>query len=296
MSKKIKVSVIGLDTSHGIELPRRIQAPDCDPAMKVEGLQVIKCLRFLTPFTDDKTLAERQAQLEDWNVQVTENFDEAVDGAEALIVSINDGSYHLEYFEKCAGLGIPIFLDKPMADTVSASQKISEIAQENGTSFFTASSLRFGDQIVQAGKEVSRPSLVTIYGPLGIAPAGSSIVWYGVHAFEMLESLLGTGAELVTVVRDKKGAVAHITYADDRRGIVELTEGNWQYGGTVRNDEKVCSFLVDSDMNYTRILQQMIPFFQGGTTPVMVNHSLEIIKLLEATQKSYDTGKPVSID
>ncbi len=296
MSEKMKVTVIGLDTSHGIELPRRIQAPDCPPEQKVEGLEVIKCLRFITPFTDEKVLAERQAQLEAWNVQVTEDFDEAVDGAEALIVSINDGSYHLEYFEKCAGLGIPMFLDKPMADTVSASVEISEIGEANNTSFFTASSLRFGDQIVKVREEVSRPSLVTIYGPLGIAPAGSSIVWYGVHAFEMLESLLGTGAEEVTVIRDKKGAVGHVAYPDDRRGIVELTEGNWQYGGTVRNDEKASPFIVDSSMNYTRILQQMIPFFKGGTTPVMVNHSLEIIKLLEATQKAYDSGNPVSVD
>ncbi len=295
MSSDLKVSIIGLDTSHAIELPRRAQAPDCPEDQKVEGLSIRKCLRFLTPFTDGKVLAERQEQLELWGIQVTEDFDEAVEGAEAIIITINDGSYHLEYFEKCAALGVPIFLDKPMADTVEAAEKIVDIAEKHGTAFFTASSLRFVDQMTEAAEQVPRPSMATVYGPLGIAPAGSSILWYGVHAFEMLEGLLGIGAEEVTVVRDKKGAVVHVAYDDGRRGVVELTEGNYQYGGTVRDDERVYPFIADSSTNYTRLLQRIVPFFRGEDTPVMVNHSLEIMTLLEATQKAYESGQFVTI-
>ncbi len=292
MSADLKVSVIGLDTSHAVEFSRRIQAPDCPAEQRVRGMHVEKCLRFDTPFTDKKVLAERQKQLEHWGIKVTEDFNEAVDGAEALIMSINDASYHLEYFERCAPLGLPIFLDKPMADSVEAAKKMVAVAEKSGVSFFSASSLRFTHQMVQAGTEVLRPSQAAVYGPLGNAPAGSSIIWYGVHSFEMLEGLLGTGAEEVTVIKDNQGAVAHVAYGDDRRGIVTLTEGVYQYGGLVRNDEKEFPFIVDSVSLYTRLLEQIIGFFKGGPTPVMINHSMEIMKLLEATQKSYDSGKP----
>ena len=295
MGNNLEVSVIGLDTSHAIEFPRRLQAPDCPGELKVKGLHVGVCLRFLTPFTDEKVLAERQQQLEEWGVRVTESFEEAVDGAEAILISINDPSFHLEYFKRCAPLGVPIFLDKPMAHTVAAAIEIVEIAEKHGTAFFTSSILRFVDQMAEAAAQVPRPSLASVYGPLGIAPAGSSIVWYGVHAFEMLEALLGTGSESVQVIRDRKGAIVHVTYDDDRRGVVELTERNYQYGATLRDDDKSFPFVADSGTGYTRLLQQIVPFFRGEGVPVMPNHSLEIMRLLEATDQSYENGRPVSL-
>jgi predicted dehydrogenase len=296
MSADLKVSVIGLDTSHAVEFPRRMQAPDCPKEQRVPGMHVEKCLRFLTPFTDEKILAERQKQLEDWGIQVTEDFDEAVAGADAVILTVNDASYHLEYFERCAAIGVPIFLDKPMADSVESAQKIVDVADKHGTPFFTSSSLRFAPQMAQAGAEVLRPSQAAVYGPLGIAAAGSSILWYGVHSFEMLEGLLGTGAQEVTVIKDKQGVVVHVAYDDDRRGTVTLTEGVYQYGGVVRNDEVEFPFVVDSGTPYTELVEQMLGFFKGGPEPVMINHSMEIMKLLIATQKSYDSGKTEFLD
>lgn len=297
MSADLKVAVIGLDTSHAVEYPRRIVAPDWPADQKVDGLNVISCLRFKTPFTDDSVLAERTAQLEEWGIKVTDDFDEAVEGAEALIISINDGSYHLEYFERCAGLKVPIFLDKPMADTVEAAQKIVTIAEENHTSFFTASCLRVAEELERATDMVKRPTQAFVYGPLGKAKAGSSIVWYGVHAFEMLEATLGLGAETVSVLKDGPGLVAHVCYNDDRRGVVTLTNGIYQYGGVIMDDENASYFNADdTHAHYTRLIHRAAPFFQGGPQPVMINHSMEIMKLLEATQKSYDSGQPVAVD
>lgn len=106
----------------------------------------------------------------------------------------------------------------------------------------------------------------------------------------MLEALIGTGARELTVIRDPRGAVVHILYGDQRRGIVELTEGNYQYGGTVRGEDRAFSFVVAMPV-YTQLLSKIVEFFQGGPEPVLVNHSLEIMKLLEATQQSYDSGE-----
>ena len=296
MSADLKVTIIGLDTSHAVEFPRRLQAPDWPEEQRVQGMRVEKCLRFLTPFTDEKVLAGRQELLESWGVRVTEDFDEAVAGADALILSINDATYHLEYFKRSVEVGVPIFLDKPMADSVESAQKIVEVADKHSTPFFTSSSYRFAPELVRAGSEVLRPSQAAVYGPLGIAPAGSSILWYGVHSFEMLESLLGTGAEAVTAVKDKQGAVVHVAYDDDRRGTVTLTEGVYQYGGVVRDSENVFPMVMSSSPPYRELVEQMLGFFKGGPEPVMINHSMEIMKLLIATQKSYDSGNTEFLD
>ena len=60
------------------------------------------------------------------------------------------------------------------------------------------------------------------YGPLGLAPAGSSLVWYGVHTFEMINRLMGAGAESVFAREDKNGIVTTVKYSGDRRGLAEL--------------------------------------------------------------------------
>jgi hypothetical protein len=75
MKDIIKVAIIGLDTSHSVEFPRRMQAPDCPEKNKVEGLRSVTCLRFETPFTNKEVLDERQKQLEAWGVKVTDDWD-----------------------------------------------------------------------------------------------------------------------------------------------------------------------------------------------------------------------------
>ncbi|MFA5058834.1 MAG: Gfo/Idh/MocA family oxidoreductase [Opitutaceae bacterium] len=118
MSKDVNVAIIGLDTSHSVEFPRRMQAPDYDPAFKVPGLRAVSCLRFETPFQDKKGLDARQLQLEAWGIKVTERLNEAVADCDAIMLEINDPAHHLEYFKQIATLGKRVFIDKPLADNI----------------------------------------------------------------------------------------------------------------------------------------------------------------------------------
>jgi predicted dehydrogenase len=295
MAKDIRVGVIGLDTSHAIEFPRRMQAPDLDPAMKVPGLRAATCLRFATPFQDEEQLDGRQQQLEQWGVKVTRRFEEAVEGVDALMLEINDPAYHLEYFERSAGLGLPVFLDKPMADTIASGRKIDAIARKHGTRVFSSSSLRYVPTLVEACAAIPAPALASVYGPLGKAPAGSSVVWYGVHAFEMLQRALGRGAVAAWALRDALGATVVVRYPDARRGIVELTEGSWIYGGCLRALDKAHPFVVDLDRAYTDQLALVAGFFRGDPAPVTMEDTLEVMALLDAAERSYQSGREESL-
>jgi len=295
MAKDILVGVIGLDTSHAIEFPRRMQAPDLEAGMKVPGLRAATCLRFATPFQNEEQLDGRQRELEGWGVKVTRRLEEAVAGVDALMLEINDPAYHLEYFERCAGLGLPIFLDKPMADTIANGRRIDAIARKHGTRVFSSSSLRFVQALGDACAAVPAPALASVYGPLGKAPAGSSVVWYGVHAFEMLQRGLGRGAAAVLARRDTLGVTVIVQYPDARRGIVELTEGSWLYGGCLRALDKAHPFVVNLDRAYTEQLGHIARFFQGGPAPVAMEDSLEVMALLDAAKRSCQSGREVTI-
>jgi predicted dehydrogenase len=289
---EIRVGVIGLDTSHAIEFPRRMQAPDFDPGLRVAGLRAATCLRFATPFQSEDQLDARQAQLEQWGIRVTRKLEDALEGVDALMLEINDPACHLDYFGRCAGLGKPIFLDKPLADTLAAGRRIEEIARKQGTRWWSSSSLRHVPAMREACAAVPKPTTAAMFGPLGKAPAGSSIVWYGVHAFEMIEAALGRGARTICTRRDALGAVIVVEYPDRRRGIVELTEGSWIYGGYLRSLEAVRHFVADLTRAYTEQLLAVREFFRGGPPPVSAEESLEIMAMLDAAERSLESGKP----
>jgi hypothetical protein len=84
--------VIGLDTSHSVQFVKRMNDPQCEEQQKVNGLKAISCMRFATPFYDEKGQDERQKQLEEWGVKVTTDFDEAITGCDAVMLEINDAA------------------------------------------------------------------------------------------------------------------------------------------------------------------------------------------------------------
>ena len=297
MDKKIKVAIIGLDTSHSTAFPGLMADPETKPEIKIDSMQPTRCLRFDTPFQSKEGLDKRQAYLESIGVEVGTDFDWAVEDCDAIMLVINDPSYHLQYFEKCAKLGKPIYLDKPMAGTVADTRKIYQIAKENNVRFFGASSLRFDIDLEETleKSDINVKSAV-IWGPVGVAAAGSSIVWYGVHTFEMLERIMGVGAESVTVVNDEKGHICTVAYPDGRRGIVELTRKAYRYGALLRDDEanEVMVRVSGRVPFYARLIKHIDKFFRGDDSAgVPLEESLEIMKLLEAADISSTTGKTV---
>ncbi|MBI4978816.1 MAG: Gfo/Idh/MocA family oxidoreductase [Spirochaetes bacterium] len=292
----MNIAIIGLDTSHSVEFPKRMNDTSCPPEQKVAGLHAVSCLRFDTPFQNKEGLDARQKQLEAWGVNVTDDFDTAVAVSDAIMLEINDPAFHLPYFKKCAALGKPVFLDKPMADTLANAREIDAIARVNNIRYFTATSLRFVPDVLAASRAIASPTNTYVYGPLGKAPAGSSIVWYGVHTVERITAVMGTGAASVQTLKDGQGVVLHIAYNDGRRAIAELVDGVWTYGGTLRDKKQAVSYTADTKNMYTDLLKVIADFFAGKSTPVSITDSLEAMAILDAAERSFVSGKPEHVE
>lgn len=295
----LKVAVIGLDTSHSIQFPKRMQDPACPPDQKVPGLRAVTCLRFETPFQDKKGLDERQAQLESWGVRVTTRFEEAVADCDAIMLEINDGSYHLEYFKKVATLGKPVFLDKPLATTLADGRAILRLMQKHKTRVWSGSSLPFCPEVDATRSMFTTIQRAHVFGALGDAPAGDALVWYGVHTFEMLQRIMGGGALSVRALETKNSILALVDYGAGREGVVETIRGSWLYGGRIQGlmnkDPKVIPFMCDTTYSYRDILRLIKAFFQGGAAPVDLCTTLEGLAMMIAGRKSIETGKPVKV-
>lgn len=294
---RIKVAVIGLDTSHSIAFPQLIQDPATPEKNQIHGLIVTRCLRFETPFQSKTGLDNRQKYLESIGVMVTEDFDTAVADCDAIMLEINDPSLHVQYFEKCAKLGKPIFLDKPIADTFDNAVKIMDISRKNDVRFFTSSALRFDVDFVNTLAKKANPVSAAIWGPVGKAASGSSIIWYGVHSFEMLQAIMGRGAIAVHVSEDCNGYVCHVIYADGRRGVVELSRNYGKFGGIIKDckNEELHFRISERIPFYQMLIVEIVKFFKGESQVVALEDSFEVMAMLAAADKSASTGNTAPV-
>jgi len=295
----IKVAIIGLDTSHSVEFPRLMQAPDCPPDQRVPGLRAVTCLRFETPFQSKKGLDQRQSRLESWGVHVTTCFEEAVADCDAIMLEINDGAYHLNYFKKAAALGKPVFLDKPLAGSLADGRAILRLMRKHNTRVWSGSSIPFCPEVAGTCARFAEIKRAHVFGAMGDAPAGDSLVWYGVHSFEMLQRIMGNGALAVRALETSGSVVTVADYGAGREGVVEAIRGTWSYGGRVQGlidkKEKVIPFVCNCDHAYRDLLRLIKAFFKGAAAPVTMNTTFEGLALMTAARQSIKTGKAVKV-
>jgi len=295
----IKVAIIGLDTSHSIEFPRRMQAADCPPDQMVPGIRAVTCLRFETPFQDKKGLDERQSRLESWGVRVTTRFEEAVADCDAIMLEINDGAFHLDYFKKVAALGKPVFLDKPLAASLADGRAIIRLMRAHNTRVWSGSSIPFCPELDGTRSGFTQIKRAHVFGALGDAPAGDSLVWYGVHTVEMLQRIMGPGALSVCALETKGSILAVADYGAGREGVVEAIRGMWVYGGRIQGvmnkEPKIVPFVCASTYAYRDILRLIKTFFEGGAAPVDMLTTFEGLAMMTAARQSIETGKAVKV-
>lgn len=285
---KLKLAIIGLDTSHSVALPNLLQG---NAPRKIAGMKAVTCLRFASPFYTEEGQDGRQADLEGMGIKVTRSFADAVRDVDGIMLEINDPAQHWKYFRKAAEVGKPIFIDKPFAGSLADARKIVALAKKKRLRVWSASSLRFDTAMADAAKSAGDPLICQVYGAMGIAAAGSSLLWYGCHEFEMLEQVMGCGAVSVMAVEDAKGIVTIVDYGKKGRGLIESNTKNYSYGGRVQGSQGSFPFTVDSSNLYFGLMQRMRQFFVKGETPVALKSSFEVQAIIDAAERSLRSGK-----
>jgi predicted dehydrogenase len=123
----------------------------------------------------------------------------------------------LPFLEK----GLPVNLDKPLADCVATAKKIVAAAERTGARVFCSSLLQY----VKATEQLRAMDLGEVR--MAIATGGGSVdsVGGGVHTFTTLHGYLGSGIESAYFVGDPgkgKGEVVRFLYGDGRIGMLQM--------------------------------------------------------------------------
>jgi predicted dehydrogenase len=298
-SREIRVGIIGTDTSHATAFTRLLN--DRTDPDHVPGARVVAAFKGGSPDVEaSRTRVDRfAAELkEKWGIEFVDSIEELCEKVDAVLLESVDGRPHLAQVRPVFKAGKRVFIDKPLAAGYADAREIVRLSRESGVPFFSSSSLRFvADlQALKAGGHGGIQGAVT-FGPENLEPHHPDLFWYGIHAVEMLYTLLGPGCEQVTRVRTDSGDVVVGRWKDGRLGTMRgLIEGKQEYGAVLFGTTAVMATPIPMKSDYRALVEQIVRFFETGVAPVDPEETLEIMAFMEAAEVSKrGGGMPVAL-
>ena len=288
----LKLGIIGLDTSHVTAFTELLNNPS-NPN-HVAGARVVAGYRGGSPDVEssytrlDKFTETLKTK---YGVEIVPDIPALLQKVDAVLLESVDGRLHLEQAKPVLVAKKPVFIDKPLASTYADAKEIARLARASGTPWFSSSSLRYSAQAV----ELKGPNTLGAFtwGPGPLEPHHQlELSWYGIHAIEMLYTLMGTGCESVTNTSTADADLVAGRWKDGRVGTVRCGRGKGSsaYGAVVYTPSQPRQSREDKGAYYGNLLAEVVKFFQTGKPPVPNEETLEIFAFLDAAQRSKDNG------
>lgn len=284
----LRLGLIGLDTSHVTAFTEILN----NPAAKdhVKGARVVAAFKGGSPDIESswsrveeytRTLREKHG------VRIYDSIPEMCRDVDAVLLESVDGRPHLEQVRPVIAAGKPVYIDKPIAGTLSDAIEIFRLAEKAKVPVFTASSLRFGSNTLA----VRNGSIGTVTNAWTSSPAHvekthPDLFWYGVHGVESLFTVMGTGCVSVRRGTTPEGGIEVVgTWKGGRRGTFREGKG---YEGRAEGTKG--SSPVGAYDGYAPLIAAVVPFLKTGVAPVRPEETLEIFAFMEAADESKRRG------
>ena len=296
-AQKIRIGLIGLDTSHVIAFtsllneeqnPSHIPGATVTAAYRGGSLDIPSSINRVSGFT--KTLTEK------YGVRIYDNIPDMCNEVDAILLTSLDGRTHLEQVKPVLAAGKPVFIDKPLAGSLKEAVKIFQLAKKAGVPCFSSSSLRWHTGVMEvANADAGDIRSVISYGPALSEPHHPSLFWYGIHATESLFTVMGPGCQSVVATETKNTIVVTGKWKDDRIGILHgIRNGKTSFKVTAFGTKSIVEQA--SGGNYAPMLREIVKFFQTGKPPVRADTTLELYAFMEAADESIRRGgTPISL-
>jgi len=284
----LRLGLIGLDTSHVTAFTEILNNPSAKDHVK--GARVVAAFKGGSPDIESswsrveeytRTLREKHG------VRIYDSIPEMCREVDAVLLESVDGRPHLEQVRPVIAAGKPVYIDKPIAGTLSDAIEIFRLAEKAKVPVFTASSLRFGSNTLAVRN--GRIGIVTnawTSSPAHVEKTHPDLFWYGVHGVESLFTVMGTGCVSVRRGTTPEGGIEVVgTWKGGRRGTFREGKG---YEGRAEGTKG--SSPVGAYDGYAPLIAAVVPFLKTGVAPVQPEETLEIFAFMEAADESKRRG------
>jgi predicted dehydrogenase len=288
----IRVGIIGLDTSHSIAFAKLLNDPNA--AEDVANCPVVAAYPHGSPDIESSVsrIPTYTRQIQELGVEIAPSIDALLEKVDAVLLETNDGRPHLEQVLSVFKAGKRVFIDKPIAASLTDAVAIFEASKKYDVPTFSSSSLRYG-RTTQAARrgDYGKITHCEARSPSKIEKTHPDLFWYGIHGVEALFTVMGT--ECKTVRRSERDGKIEVIgqWSDERTGLF-LEAG---YGGFARSADGIEHAIGNYD-GYRPLIVEIVKYFRTGKVPIQPNETLEIYAFMEAADESKrQGGKEVQI-
>lgn len=293
----IRIGIVDTDSSHAPEFTQRINHVAIDEEQWVDGARVVAAYPgYSEAVVDARRKNEQYTQaLIDYGVEMVDSPAALLGKVDAVLIESDDGRRHYAPARMLIEHDVPTFVDKPMTCMLAEAVELAELARERGVPLYSASSLRYSPEVMEvaAGASVGRVVGADTISPSKVAVEGvPGLMYYGIHAVEILYTLLGPGCESVQAIDSPLGILVAGRWRDGRLGSVRgFVEGVAGFGFRAVGETGTRQELVSAQYIYRELLKRVIAMFETGAPPLDIRETLEIIAFIETALKSAETGQ-----
>lgn len=293
---KIRVGMIGLDTSHVPAFAKFFNGP------KLEGdLAGIKVVAAYPGGTDIPPSKNRVAmfteQIRGMGIEIVDTIPKLLEKVDVVLLESVDGRIHREEATPVIKAGKPLFIDKPIAGSLVDAIAIFELAKQHKVPCFSSSSIRFGAgfQELKKNETLGEIAGAETWGPCSYLEGTPDLFFYGVHGVEGLYTLMGPGCESVSRIQTADADLVSGAWKDGRAGTYRGIRRNKAEFGAVAFGTKAIVPMTKGD-GYEPLCREIAKFFKTGVSPVSPEETIEIMAFMEAADESKrQGGAPVAI-
>jgi len=291
VKKGLRVGIIGLDTSHATAFTRTLNDADASPDFGGYKVVAIYPQGSKDIESSVKRVPGYLEEVSKFNIEIVDSISKLLGKVDVVLLESNDGRVHLEQAIPVFKAGKTVFIDKPVAGSLTDAFAIFQAAKDYHAPVFSASSLRYMSNINDIIKNQSVGKILgaTSFSPSPLEPTHPDFFWYGIHGIEALFTVMGMGCQTVSRVHTPDTDVVAGIWESNRIGTFRgLRAGKTGYGGYAFGDKDIKPL---GDYNgYDPLLKEIIKFFQTGISPVTPEETLEIFTFMEAADESKRRG------
>ncbi|MBE9547427.1 MAG: Gfo/Idh/MocA family oxidoreductase [Proteobacteria bacterium] len=298
--KEIKIGIIGMTEGNGhpYSWSAIINGNYNQDEMKKCGYQVIVDYLLKEPkenwgipgarvthvYTDDPADAVKVSRAS-LIPNIVDKPEDLIGNVDAVIIATDIGSQHVERARPFIEAGLPLFIDKPLADNEKDLKIFIDWVNE-GKKILSSSAMRY----VPSYEKYKTSELKNFVGEIRFVNVNSPKKWetYGIHALETVYQILKPGFTSVRNTGTYEKNIVHIKHSSGADLIIAVIYDMFCEKPIICGT-KGCEYLNNTDTTYIIFKEQLeaaVEYFRTGERPFPFEETIELMKLVIAGIKS----------
>ena len=287
----IRLGILDFDTSHVVEFTKRLNHKGVDKDQWVDGAEVTLGCPGESRLAPDRIPGYKK-EMENLGIGLVDKPGDLIGKVDGVLVESLEGGVHLARAAPFLEAGLPCYIDKPFACSSDDARKIVALADKHKAPVFSASSLRYAPELTAFLADEGRGKILgaLAYGPAPLSGSeqhNPGLFHYGIHAVEILYTLMGPGCRRVTCTHEKDVDVAVGQWADGRVATVRgIRAGKADYGCVAFTEKGVFPLALSTKYIYRELLKRIVDLFTTKKSPLDPAVTVEIVAFIEAALRS----------